>query len=222
MSAKLKTPHVRRRRARVRWVLKARRLGVPWAGVQQMLISAGGIGATLVSHTTPGSFTETVIVGAQSCVVEVWGPSNGGGNGTGSGCTLSGGGGGGAGGYCRTALSVTPGLTFNYTVGAAGGANSTVTAGTQAIATMTANGGTAGGNGPLGTAGTGGTASGGTAANTTGGNGTAGTNAVGGASGVAVAGVNANLGINGGHGGFGAVNTGKTAGGVGGVAFFYT
>jgi hypothetical protein len=40
--------------------------------------------------------------------------------------------------------------------------------------------------------------------------------------GAAVAGVNANLGTNGGHGGVGAVNAGKTNGAVGGIAFYYT
>jgi hypothetical protein len=223
VSVKLKTPHVRRRRQRIRWVLKARRRGMPWAGIQQMLISAGGIGATLVTHTTAGAFTETVIVGAQSCVVEVWGPSNAGGNGTGTACTASSGGGAGAGGYCRTSLAVTPGLTFNYFVGASGGANSTVSSGTQAITTMTANGGAVGANGPAGAGGAGGTASGGTAANTAGGNGQNGTaSPASGGGGIAIAGINANLGSNGGKGGNGVVNTGRTAGGNGGVAFFYT
>jgi hypothetical protein len=197
---------------------------MPWAGVQQLLIAAGAIAATLVTHVTPGSFTETIPAGAQNCVIELWGPSNAGGNGSGAGCGANGGGGGGAGGYCRTSLNVTPGLTFNYTVGAPDAANSTVTSGTQAVTTMTANGGTVGGNAAGGGAGgPGGTATGGTVVNTTGGTGNVGgLGGPGGTGGGQVAGLHANLGGQGGHGGSGAINTGRTDGQPGGVAFFYT
>lgn len=189
--------------------------------IQQMLLAVGAINPTLVTHTSAMSGTETVPSGAINCVVEVWGPTNAGGNGTGTGCTLNGGGGGGGPGYCRTSLPVTPGLTFNFTVGAVG-FPSTVSSGTQTIATMTANPANAGANGPNGAGGIGVTATGGTQANTTGGNGTAGSNIFGGIGASATAGVNANLGATSGHGGFGVANTGKTSGVTGGIAFYYT
>jgi hypothetical protein len=192
-----------------------------WAGIAQMLIAAGGIAPTLVTHVTPGSFTETIPAGAGSCVVEVWGPSNIGGTGAGTGCAATAGGGGGAGGYGRTSLGVVGGLTFSYTVGAANGALSSVSSGTQAITTITANGGAVGGNAPAGLGGAGGTCSGGTQANTTGGAGNPGSG-IGGSGGSPIAGVNASLGNPGGHGGLSSGNTGRTGGQVGGVAFFYT
>jgi hypothetical protein len=148
---------------------------------------------TTHTYTSGTGATETIPVGARNLTIETWGSGGYGGPGSGSGCAAKSGSGGGAGGYSKTTLSVVAsvGKTLTYTVGAvpgvgAAGNASSVSSGTLAIATMTANGGAAGAADPS-AGGAGGTASGGTAANTTGGAGTS--SALGGAGGTAVAGV---------------------------------
>lgn len=164
---------------------------------------------------TSGSGTETVPSGASNVVIEVKG---GGGGFSTTGYTLSFAAGGGGGGYCRTSMTVTPGGTFNYSVGPAGGTNpnnngtagqpSTVSSGTIILTTMTANGG-GGGNAN----GAGGSASGGNQANA---NGSTGVN--GGAGGASTAGVHFDTGNTYGHGG--AYNSGGETSGC--VSFYYT
>ncbi|MBW3469206.1 beta strand repeat-containing protein [Arthrospiribacter ruber] len=65
-------------------------------------------------RTAPGNYTFSVPTGVTSITVEAWGGGGRGGTRTSNG--NSGGGGGGA--YSRSVLSVTPGQTFSYTVGA--------------------------------------------------------------------------------------------------------
>ena len=66
--------------------------------------------------TTPGTFSWVCPAGVTSIIVECWG--GGGGTRSDNG-NARGGGGGGA--YARSTFSVTPGITYNITVGAAGG-----------------------------------------------------------------------------------------------------
>jgi len=122
-----------------------------------------------------GSGNWTVPTGITSVQIEVWGAGGGGGAGTDG--ASAGGSGGGGGGYClKSALTVTPGQTIAYVVGAGGSAgtydNDNATAGgnSSVASTYFANGGAKGRGGGVGansatTAG--GTASGGDT-NTTG------------------------------------------------------
>lgn len=84
--------------------------------------NAGKSNSILESYTSAGTFQFTVPSGVSSIVVETWG----GGGGGGLGCYYTdgygGGGGGGGGGYAQIQLSVTPGTTFQVTVGNGGGA----------------------------------------------------------------------------------------------------
>jgi len=131
---------------------------------------------------TSGSGTFTVPCDVTSITVEIWG---GGGAGGAADANPNGGSGGGAGGYSTATLTVTPGATFSYTVGAGGtgGVNNGGSGGTTTFGTMTANGGNGGGQNQ-GSFGSGGTASGGTT-NVTGGNGGQGTTSLGAAGGAA-------------------------------------
>lgn len=154
-------------------------------GVSSSLSYTQNTPPPLLHAYTSGSGTETVPAGYTNVVIEI----KGGGAGTSTPDatdTYLDGGGGAA--YCRTSMAVTPGGTFNYQVGVAGGTNihgngvggsaSTVTSGSISLTTMTANGGQgAGANG------VGGTATGGNQANVTGHNGVNG--GVGGTSGSA-------------------------------------
>lgn len=137
--------------------------------------------ATVTTITTPGSGTFTVPAGVTSVTIEGWG---GGGPGGAAGGSV-GGGGGGEGGYGTKVLTVSPGDTISYVVGAVSttaqnpGNASTLT---YSAVTYTSNGGSKGGTGSGitgGTGGPGGTASGYTT-NTTGANGTAGSGSAGG------------------------------------------
>jgi hypothetical protein len=178
-------------------------------------------------NQTPGTFTETVPTGFNTLTIECWGGSSAGGTSFGSGLTLSGGGGGGSGGYSRTTVSVTGlgGDTLNYTVGAVGFL-STVSSGTLAITTITANPGINGGAAVsaavAGTGGAAGTSTGGTVVNTPGNAGANGQNAAGGSAGgqggFGVPGI-----FDGGNGGGrGGGLFPSTAGGVGIVVFSYS
>lgn len=171
---------------------------------------------TPVLHSyTSGSGTETVPSGYTNVVIEVKG---GGGGSSDTSGTQPWSAGGGGGGYCRTSMAVTPGGTFNYTVGQRGGTNingngvqggtSTVSSGSISLTTMTANGGSGAGSN-----GAGGTASGGNQANATG---SAGVN--GGAGGASTPGVNFDAGNAYGHGG--DYNGSNSTGGF--VSFYYT
>jgi hypothetical protein len=170
----------------------------------------------LLRSYTSGSGTETVPAGYNNVVIEVKG---GGAGSSATGNTLSYGCGGGGGGYCRTAMAVTGGGTFNYSVGTHGSTNlnsngtpggaSSVSSGTLSLTTMTANGG-----GGASASGIGGTASGGNQANATGANGI--DNGAGGASGSA--GVYFDTGNTYGHGG--DYNGSNASAGF--VTFYYT
>jgi hypothetical protein len=134
-------------------------------------------GTTTRIYQVPGSGVETIPTGFTTLTIEVWGGGGGGGTRFISGSNGGGGGGGGSGGYSRSTYSVVGlgGDTLNYTVGAAGvagntnGGVSSVSSGTLAITTMTANGGVLGGTATgvanPGTGGIGGTSTGGTVAN---------------------------------------------------------
>jgi hypothetical protein len=183
------------------------------------------VGSLFTPHTdtftTAGSFSITVPVGASTLVVEAWGGTGPGGSGSGSGCSAMGGGGGSSGSYCRTSIAVTPGSTINYTVGAASIA-STVSAGTQAITTMTATAGTAGGNGPTSAGGVQPSiATGGNVTNVRGTAGTVGGSGGGAAGGAAVIGVNA-TGTIGGNGSIAGSGHPGFAGSAGVIAFRWT
>lgn len=167
--------------------------------------------ATAVTYNS-GSGNWTVPSNVTTVQIEVWGAGGGGGGG-GAGSGSNGASGGAGGGYCKkNALTVTPGSTISYVVGAGGagggtdetdgvaGGNSSANSGAYV-----ANGGAKGINGEGSHSGStaGGTASGGDT-NTTGGSGTgvaAGNN--GGAGGA---------GANGGAGGAGGVESVSAAG----------
>lgn len=169
--------------------------GGSWKQVTQIYVHDGGAWQTawvLFSPTThaytSGSGSDTIPTGASQVVIEV---KAGGGGSSATGFTSSYACGGGGAGYSRSVISLTPanwGQTIAYQVGLGGatnlnnngvqGGNSTVSSGTFALATITANGGSgAGGNGA------GGTASGGNQVNDTGASGVNG--GIGGASGSA-------------------------------------
>jgi hypothetical protein len=183
-------------------------------------------------NQTPGTFVETVPTGFTTLTIEVWGGSGGGGGGFSGGANGSGGGGAGSGGYSRTTVSVAGlgGDTLNFIVGLAGGAAgngaaSSVSSGTLAITTMTANGGALGTNASslsvAGIGGAGGTATGGTVTNTPGNAGANGVNnAGGGGGGLGGFGI-AGLTDGGNKGGNGGGFSAGQAGGVGIVAFQY-
>ena len=158
---------------------------------------------TTVTITATGAGTWTCPTGVTSVDVQVWGA---GGSGGGGGSTNAhGGGGGGGGGYSAATVGVTPGVTYNLTVGAGGaqvangsngnpGGNSTITLDGPTV--VTANGGAGGltGNGGTRAGGAGGTGS-----TSNGGNGGDG-----------------NAGDGAGGGGEGACTTGNGADGIGG------
>jgi hypothetical protein len=160
-----------------------------------------------------GEYTFVVPDGVYTITVECWGA---GGAGGGSTSDRSGGSGGGGGAYVMGDLTVNPGDTITYTVGAAGvgslGADGSAGGDTEFL-TLIAGGGK-GGAANKGAAGSGGIASGGTI-NTPGTDGSIGSES-GGAGGA---------GANGGEGGFGSVSnsdgndgTGPGGGGSGGEA----
>jgi gliding motility-associated-like protein len=179
--------------------------------------------------------TWTVPCGVTSVTIEVYGAGGGGGGGGGGSnggfFNTRGGGGAGGGGFTTITINVTPGSTFNYTIGSGGcggsngsdgssggggtnGGNSTFT-GTTAGGTpvsLTANGGArgtggSGTEGSPGSGGAGGSASGGTT-NTTG---TSGNNGSGGSGGAGGAGA----GPSGGAGGASTNQPGAIYGGGG-------
>jgi hypothetical protein len=180
-------------------------------------------GAVIHIFTTPGSFTEAILVGPSGTVqAEVWG--SGGGGGSSSGAFVAGTAGGGGLAYSLYAASALGGVgkTFNYTVpaGGVGGTNSagsngaagSITAGTvTGFTAMTGNGGA---GGQVHSNGAGGTATGGNASNNTGdGSGT----------GIGLGGQIANDGSPYGAGGFGTALGGTAATGQNGaVVFYYT
>jgi hypothetical protein len=193
--------------------------------IQQMLLAGVPFTPITNTYTSGTGASETIPLGATLCTIKVWG---GGGSGAADVTNAAGGGGGG---YSESdAISVTPGLTFIFTVGPGGisvtptngghpGTGSSVSAGTQALTTMTANGG--GGGVAGGAGGTGGTASGGTTANNSGANGTAGSPGAGGNNGNGTGGGSPGGGIPGG-GGAGTGAGSSTAGGTGQVSFSYS
>ncbi len=153
-----------------------------------------GLSATVYNS---GSGTFTVPGGVTSVIVEAWG--GGGGGGAGSAGSHDGGHGGGGGAYCKKTLTVSPGDTIAYSVGAGGtigtmnsgtvnggnGGNSTAT---YSAVTYTAGGGTGGASDTNGdpVTGFGGTASG-CDENRTGGSGAATTGSDGGGGGSSAA-----------------------------------
>jgi hypothetical protein len=174
--------------------------------------------------------TWTVPCGVTSITVDIYGGGGGaGGGGGGSNGGLfgtRGGGGGGGGGHASITISVTPGSTFNYSIGGGGcggsnggdgssGGNGTAGGNTTfngPNANLVANGGArgtggSGSNGSPGSGGAGGTASGGT----TNLSGTAGNNGSGGTGGSGGAGA----GPDGGAGGANTNNPGTALGGGG-------
>lgn len=127
------------------------------AGAPSFVTFAGGFSNIAVFTATSAW---TIPAGITKCKVTVVGGGGNGGTGGGPSCGsyYSPGGGGGGGGTAIKFLSgLTPGNTLNCTIGGASG-NSTLTSGTQTIATITGGGG---GNGGALAAGGGGSASGG-------------------------------------------------------------
>jgi glycine rich protein len=116
---------------------------------------SGGLSGVAEFQTTQ---TWTAPIGTSRVMVEAWGGGGGGGTYAGSTCS---GGGGGAGAYVRTVVPVTPGETYQLTVGVggaigAGGGGTTFGLSGQPVL-MSAGGGDAGGSASGSTAGTGGT-----------------------------------------------------------------
>jgi len=70
-----------------------------------------------VALTTAGNGTWVCPLGVTSVQVECWGAGGGGG---GTAATYNQGGGGAGGSYVKYTVTVTPGTTYNYTVGAGG------------------------------------------------------------------------------------------------------
>lgn len=166
------------------------------------------------TYGVAGTYSGILIpIGAVLLVAEAWGSTGGGGAGHGSGCAAGDGGSSASGGYARTSIAAVGGQTINVVIGAKGigvshaagttGGVTTITAGTFAIATMTANPGTGGLYLSPYSGGTGGTATGGTVVNTSGNNG----GASGGAPGAGIVGVNG-TGRNGSVGGYSAAQPG--------------
>lgn len=192
------------------------------------MLSATGWGQTTITQTYTTSGSWNVPCGVTSLQVECWG---GGGGGAGDGVAGNdGSGGGGGGGYVISTISVTPGTTIPYTIGAGGtaGANSNPggnggAGGNTTFSSITANGGQGGINNGAG--GTGGGGSGGTVtsgvtggAGTPGGSGAGGAGANGGAGGAEVTSDGNGLnGITPGGGGSGGYHTsgGRNSGGTG-------
>lgn len=123
-----------------------------------IFLSAHSAAATTDTFTAAGSNTWVAPDGVYSVTAEAWGGGGGSGGGTNTG--LPGGSGGGGGAYASKGISVTPGISYSYTVGAAGikdggasGGSSIFTgdASIQVIAcggtSGAANGGTAGAGG---------------------------------------------------------------------------
>ena len=98
--------------------------------------------ATVDAFTTSGAGSWTAPAGVTSVTVEVWGGGGRGGSIT-SGSNEVGGAGGGGGGYSRSVITVVPGNSYDYFVGA--GSTTTVDGGDSYFinaATLMANGGT--------------------------------------------------------------------------------
>jgi len=114
--------------------------------------------------TAPNSWT--VPAGVTSITVQAWGAGGAGGGSTSNG---NGGSGGGGGAYASRTITVTPGSTINYTIGAGGiGSNGNGTAGGDTtLNALNARGG-AGGTANSGAGGVGGIATGGVPTNTDG------------------------------------------------------
>ncbi|WP_146260445.1 glycine-rich domain-containing protein, partial [Algoriphagus chordae] len=125
-----------------------------------MIFSLGEVkGQCVITENTAGVHTFIVPAGVTEITVETWGAGGRGGSRTNNG----GSGGGGGGGYSRSIISVTPGETYSYTVGA-GGAVGSINGGISrfylgATDHVLANGGI-GTNNNSNTAGTGATTSG--------------------------------------------------------------
>lgn len=129
-----------------------------------LLMGLSAFGQTLpYSTSVSGAGTWTCPAGVTSVIVEVWGGGGGGGGASSAALNNSSraGGGGGAGSYVRATVAVTPGNTYNYTIGAGGlggtssltdygkvGGASTFTGDGGAI--LTASGGTGGNIGSSG------------------------------------------------------------------------
>ena len=195
--------------------------------VTRVSSATGSFTPVLNNYNTPGSFTETIPVGASTLTIEAFGASGGGNRGEGTGCGAAFGAQGGSGGYCLTIINVAAanGQTINFTVGVAGiitgnGAASTVSSGTFSIITITAGGGggalTPGGSAVGGLAGT---AFGGINTNTSGNAGANGSVMGGGGTGNGIVGING-TGAQGGQGGLGMTQPGRV-GGPGRVIFQY-
>lgn len=178
----------------------------------------------LRTYTSGTAVTETAPTGASNVLIAVWGGGGGGGGGYDDsefGYPVNGCGGGG-GAYCESSYSISGGQTLTYTVGFGGngglfggssGTLSSVSSGTRAITTMTANPGQGGTRVQVGL---GGTASGGTTTNTSGNDGSIdGTGADG------ILGFNSVSAGAGGDAGFGQGDAGLP-GEVGTVIFYYT
>lgn len=99
---------------------------------------------TTQNFTTVGTSSFTVPCGVTSITVQVWG--GGGAGGGGSVTSANGGSGGGGGGYCTQVISVTPGSTISYTVGAGGvgGTGNGGNGGSSSFGSVSATGGTGG------------------------------------------------------------------------------
>lgn len=114
-----------------------------------------------LTQSTPGAFNWTCPPGVYSVKARVWGPGGGGGYGA----SNNWGGGGGGGAYFEGRVPVTPGTTYNHTLGTPGTGGTSVASGTSGTTTtLVFDGGNAVCNGGTGSANNGGAqGSGGTA-----------------------------------------------------------
>ncbi len=81
------------------------------------LLSVESWGQTVVSYTTPGSYSWVCPTGVTSVTVQCWGAGGSGGI---SGFTKAGGAGGGGGAFASSVINVTPGNSYSIVVGAGG------------------------------------------------------------------------------------------------------
>lgn len=121
------------------------------AALTALLVAATpNVWAVTEVFTATGTRTWTAPAGVTSITVEAWGAGGGGGDPGGN----NGGGGGGAGAYARAVVTVVPGMTYSYTVGAGGVVETNGGSSSFGTSTVVAAGGSGTSTAAAGTGGT--------------------------------------------------------------------